>query len=341
MNDKCDVIQDLLPLYLDEDLRVGTKRFIDEHLKSCPECRKLWEDSLEGEQLFREVIKDNRVDAISGKRIWYRSMRKYLLKPAFWAFLVGLIGVIIFATIISRPNLLHYEILTTAATAEEMLHPGFFRTSQNRDSRNALKFELQQFSSPGQKESLKYIYRASLVNDSIILDRIYPFIDVFAEIYYPDVNTPMPSTISKDIMVQIDEPAQFSLSFNRFVNLSELKLLFENTEVELLWLGIATRDSSKAPSWSFIDTWGLPVWLLKNNVKEYDISVQDEVRKRTKMLTDYKKYLTGIDPNLSDRLEYIQKNGIQVFGVIVRATGSELLQWLEKYPLVRYYRRLS
>ncbi len=341
MNDKCDVVQDLLPLYLEGDLRVGTKRFIDGHLKNCPECQKLLEDSLEGEQLFREVIKDNRVDAISGKRIWYRSMRKYLLKPAFWVFLVGLIGVIIFATIVSRPNLLHYEILTTAATAEEMLHPGFFRTSQNRDSRNALKFELQQFTSPGQKDNLKYIYRASLVNDSIILDRLYPFIDVSAEIYYPDVNTPMPSTLSRDIMVQIDKPAQFSLSFNRFVNLSELKLLFENTAVEILWLGIATRDSSEPSNWSFIDTWGLPVWFLQNNVKEFDISVQDEVRKRTKMLTDYKKYLTGIDPNLSDRLEFIQKNGIQVFGVIVRATGSELLHWLDKYPLVRYYRRLS
>ncbi len=323
-------------------MRVGTKRFINEHLSECSDCQKILEDSLEGEQLFREVIKDNRVDAISGRRIWFRSMLKYLLKPAFWVLMVCIIGVIIFATIISRPNLLNYEILTAAATAEEMLHPGFFRASQSRESYNSLRFELQQFSSPGQKDRFTYIYQASLVNDSIILDRVYPSIDASSELYYPDVPVPQPSTLPRDILMELDKPVQFSLSFNRFVNLSELKLLFEDSDVELLWLGIATRDSSMSPNWmSYLDAWGLPVWFLQNNVKEFEVAVQDELRNRTKMLTDYRQYLTGIDPNLSDRLEYIQKNGIKVFGVIVRATGPEMLRWIDKYPLVRYYRRLS
>lgn len=342
MNDRCDVVQDLLPLYIEGELRSGSKRYVDEHLKGCEDCRKLLNDSVEGEQLFRNVFQESWRDTIPGKKIWVRSLFRFLLKPAFWVLIVSLIGVVIFATMIKRPYLLNYEILTTAATAEEMLHPGFYRASQSRENNNALRFELHRFSAPTQKEKYTYIYRASLISDSIILDRLYPYMSASAEIYYPDVDTPQPAFMAKEILKEIDEPVQFSLSFNRFVDLQELKMLFDETEVEILWLGIATRDLSDNPNWiTFWDSWGLPVWFLQNKVKDLDLVVQEEMRNRIKMLTDYKKYLAGIDPNLSERLEYMQKSGILVFGVIVRATGPEMLTWIDRYPIVRFYRRLS
>lgn len=342
MKDICDVVQDILPLYLDGDLRVGTKRFVDDHLKECASCRQSLADSVEGEQLFREVVKENNIDAVSGRRIWFKSMLRYLLKPAVWVFMVLVVSVTIIVTMVSRPNMVHYEILTTAATAEEMLHPGFFRAGLNRDGNNALKFMLEQFSSPYEKDRYTYIYRANWVNESIILDRLYPSIDASAELYYPDVKTPEPKMMPRDILMELDNPMQFSLSFNRFVSLAELKLLFEDSDVELLWLGIATRDYQNEPNWqSFNDLWGLPVHYLQNNIKEFEIAVQEEIRNRTKMLTDYQQYLTGVDSFLPLRLKYIQKNGIKVFGVVVRATGPDILRWIDKYPLVRYYRRMS
>lgn len=342
MREKCDVVQDLLPIYLDGELREGTKRFVEAHLKECSKCKQLLDDSFEGEKLFRSAITDNRLDAFSSRRMWYKSMLKYLLKPAFWVLLVCLIGVIIFTTIVSRPNFLYYEILTTAATAEEMLHAGFFRSSINREGTNSLNFYLEQFSSPQETMRHTYLYRASLAGDSIILDRLYSFIDSSVEVYYPDVNTPQPATMSEEIVSQMVEPVQFTLSFNRFISLPELEVLFENSDIEILWLGIATRDLRDNTSWmNFWDTWGLPVYYLHNNIKDMEDIVQDEMRDRTKKLVDYGKYLAGIDPYLTQRLEYIQKNGIKVYSVIVRATGSEILKWIDEYPLVRYFRRLS
>ncbi|MDR0273458.1 MAG: zf-HC2 domain-containing protein [Clostridiales bacterium] len=38
---KCDVIQDLLPLYIDNVASEGSREAIDEHLKSCPVCQEV------------------------------------------------------------------------------------------------------------------------------------------------------------------------------------------------------------------------------------------------------------------------------------------------------------
>ena len=259
MRDKCDVVQDLLPIYLDGELREGTKRFVEEHLKECSTCRQVLEDSFEGEKLFREVIQDSRIDAMSARKMWYKSMLKYLVKPAFWVFMIALIGVIIFATIVSRPNLLNYEILTTAASAEEMLHPGFFKASLNRESINALNFNLEKFSSPSDNIRTTYQYRVSLVNDSLIFERLYSFEDSSVELYYPDVATPKPAMMDPTIVAEMLEPTLFTLSFNRFVTLQELEVLFESSDIEVLWLGIASRNLHDTTKWlSFWDNWGLP-----------------------------------------------------------------------------------
>ena len=45
MNKECPVTQDLLPLYEEDLLQPGTKQFVEEHLKSCQECRQIAEQS--------------------------------------------------------------------------------------------------------------------------------------------------------------------------------------------------------------------------------------------------------------------------------------------------------
>lgn len=39
--EKCDVIQDLLPLYIDNVVSDGSRELVDEHLKDCPACREI------------------------------------------------------------------------------------------------------------------------------------------------------------------------------------------------------------------------------------------------------------------------------------------------------------
>lgn len=45
MNKDCAIVQDLLPLYEEELLQEETKEFVEEHLRSCQECRRIAEQS--------------------------------------------------------------------------------------------------------------------------------------------------------------------------------------------------------------------------------------------------------------------------------------------------------
>lgn len=45
MNKECTIVQDVLPLYEEDLLQLETKQFIEEHLKSCQECRHIAEQS--------------------------------------------------------------------------------------------------------------------------------------------------------------------------------------------------------------------------------------------------------------------------------------------------------
>ena len=64
---QCEVVQDLLPLYIDDVCSDESRRIITEHLKSCKECRELYENMssaerqnqaaprLDSEQAFRVI----------------------------------------------------------------------------------------------------------------------------------------------------------------------------------------------------------------------------------------------------------------------------------------------
>jgi len=43
MNKTCDIVQDLLPLYLDGICSDASRQMITEHLKSCPSCSRMWQ----------------------------------------------------------------------------------------------------------------------------------------------------------------------------------------------------------------------------------------------------------------------------------------------------------
>ena len=54
-NQECDIISDLLPLYLEHKTSEETGEFIREHLQECESCRKsLWYMDTSYEELFAE-----------------------------------------------------------------------------------------------------------------------------------------------------------------------------------------------------------------------------------------------------------------------------------------------
>lgn len=57
MKMSCNIIEDLLPLYVDDMVSEDSRKLVEEHLKECPSCRKMQE----------EMVKENRLSA-SGNR---------------------------------------------------------------------------------------------------------------------------------------------------------------------------------------------------------------------------------------------------------------------------------
>lgn len=57
MKMSCNIIEDLLPLYVDDMVSEDSRKLVEEHLKECPSCRKMQE----------EMVKENRLSATGNR----------------------------------------------------------------------------------------------------------------------------------------------------------------------------------------------------------------------------------------------------------------------------------
>lgn len=55
-NLECDIVKDLLPLYLEQEISRGTERWIQRHLETCQDCRETFRH-MNGS--FTDVLKEN------------------------------------------------------------------------------------------------------------------------------------------------------------------------------------------------------------------------------------------------------------------------------------------
>jgi predicted anti-sigma-YlaC factor YlaD len=97
MKVSCEIVKDLLPLYIDNICSKESSLLIEEHLKECDDCRRDMENMKK--ELPVEVIVENLEEAKRIKKIrerWYKDMLKYLVYGA-----VGMLILILFVAIIS------------------------------------------------------------------------------------------------------------------------------------------------------------------------------------------------------------------------------------------------
>ena len=78
MNGECNIVKDLLPLYLEDMLSDDSKKFVEEHIKSCPDCALELEKLGAGAE--NETQEENRGDeALLLKDVKRKIRRKRLL----------------------------------------------------------------------------------------------------------------------------------------------------------------------------------------------------------------------------------------------------------------------
>ena len=63
---KCEIIRDLIPLYLDKVCSEDSRKLVEEHLAECSECRKYMKE-LETEL---EAVKQKKEEDLDEKRVW-------------------------------------------------------------------------------------------------------------------------------------------------------------------------------------------------------------------------------------------------------------------------------
>ena len=93
----CNIIEDLLPLYVDDMVSEDSRRLVEEHLKGCPACRKMQEEMMRENRLTAGIkdgnsVKINKTEAEPLKKIRRRIRKKRILSVILAVVLVAAAG---------------------------------------------------------------------------------------------------------------------------------------------------------------------------------------------------------------------------------------------------------
>ena len=122
-NIRCEVIRDLLPLYVDEVVSDITREEIQKHLRECSECQHIYE--LHMKDLKLPILKED----IRKEKEEFRFVQKKLRKEKISRFLAMLA---VFAGIMLAVYILGIHGL--AASSEDISYKLFFSETDNRSS---------------------------------------------------------------------------------------------------------------------------------------------------------------------------------------------------------------
>ena len=84
MSKCCEVIRDLLPLYADQICSEDTHALIEDHLRTCPQCREILENlRYSSQEVSEERIKETelarRIMKKARRKVWLRSITALVL----------------------------------------------------------------------------------------------------------------------------------------------------------------------------------------------------------------------------------------------------------------------
>lgn len=81
MKISCNIIEDLLPLYVDDMVSEDSRQLVEEHLKACPTCRRMQEEIMRENHLTSvgkssKSIQTNRTEIEPLKKIRHKIRKK-------------------------------------------------------------------------------------------------------------------------------------------------------------------------------------------------------------------------------------------------------------------------
>ena len=81
MKNKCNIIRDILPLYVEDMVSADTSAFVEEHLEKCAECRAELEDMKKSNGLEKSnvSVEDEVMPLKAFKKKWYRQLNLIMI----------------------------------------------------------------------------------------------------------------------------------------------------------------------------------------------------------------------------------------------------------------------
>ena len=106
MKISCNIIEDLLPLYVDDMVSEDSRQLVEEHLKVCPTCRRMQEEIMRENHLTdvkkgSDSVQTNKMKQNCSKKFAVRFVKRELRRyswqlPLFWQPVEsGIIGIMI------------------------------------------------------------------------------------------------------------------------------------------------------------------------------------------------------------------------------------------------------
>ena len=131
MNEKkdCKIVQDLLPNYIEKLTNEGTNKFIEEHLKTCDECKKIYDNMKKDLNVVNKTKEKKKV----------KFLKKYRNKLR----ILEIIILIIVVAFIVNTGRKMYIITDLNNKAQEYIKlENYHRTSYSLDNGNYIKEEV-------------------------------------------------------------------------------------------------------------------------------------------------------------------------------------------------------
>ncbi len=109
----CNVIRDLLPLYVDEVCSIESRKMIEEHLKECSECKAYMESMSDDVPKENKIIRvdpenENR-KASSLRNIKKKIQRKQIFTAVITALIIGCVSIAVIGGLKRTKRIVEYE----------------------------------------------------------------------------------------------------------------------------------------------------------------------------------------------------------------------------------------
>ncbi len=110
MKDECNIIRDILPLYVEDMASANTIDFVKEHLETCDKCRRELENMRTPNRLEENIDDMQYDDAMPLKKFkkkWKRQNAILVCATAFITIIIGLICIISYQKTKEKEDVLH------------------------------------------------------------------------------------------------------------------------------------------------------------------------------------------------------------------------------------------